>query len=83
MTESFDDLYDSQYEWWDCDEINDEGLDAYECARCAEAYVETNIPGMLRCPVCGDYVDMEAEEDDDGLWEQSSRHKTRLDREDE
>lgn len=71
------------YDDYQGDEVNDDTLDPLECARCAVEYVAANIPGMVRCPKCGDYVDLDEEDAHEGLWEQSSRHRTRLDREDD
>lgn len=35
----------------------------------------------MRCGNCGQYWDIE--DDTEGLWDRSSRHKTRLDREED
>lgn len=73
---------DNPYEDWHGDEVNDAEMETDECARCRVLYVQSNIPGMVRCPACGEFVDLEIDEAE-GAWEQSSRHKTRLDREDD
>lgn len=36
---------------------------------------------VMRCGNCGQYWDIE--DDTEGLWDRSSRHKTRLDREED
>lgn len=56
---------------------------AERCARCERRYEPTNIPNMLRCPACGEYTEVIEADDDGGAWDRSSRHKTRLDVEDD
>lgn len=47
------------------------------CPFCVDIIGIPVSDGVLRCPECGEYYDLEDEEE--SLWDRSSRHKTRLD----
>lgn len=82
-----DDVWDvirnNPYEEYEGTEDNMAGLDPDDCARCQRPYERSNIPNMLRCPGCGEYVEAIEDEDDGGTWDRSSRHRTRLDNEED
>lgn len=91
MTQAYYDDYDFEpsdltanpYETYTGEEDHTEDVNPWLCARCDVEYRPSNIPNMLRCPKCGDYIEEIEAEDDGGAWDRSSRHKTRLDLEDD